>query len=387
MNQQLWQAQAQRMAGRMEQYLLDPTINHSATHALPQAVSLARDYLNNLLQPERAVRFVLAFHPRVERWAAWASWAPALDLAIEASAEHGSLPERIRLLNARSQAARELSDYAHARQVGGQALRLAEQHRDCALLATTHNKLGLIALRQGDLTTAQAQFALAAQIGAGHVTPLELGHYRNNLGLVAVQLLDYVTAEQAFSEALRHYTAAEAELAIARVQCNLADLQQRQGQLEAVPAALLTARDLFKKLQIHHDHGLTENSIGAIHYQLHQWAEADQAYHRALAIFEQVGALVLQTTVLANLVALYVDQQDWARAERAIADSSRLAELTGHLLLLGMIYVEQGKMMKARGRPQDARAAWQAAHAAFERCGAQAEAARVLALLEELDSA
>lgn len=386
MDQHPWQNHAERMARKMEVYLLDPAKPLTPAEAIPQAVNLAGDYVRYLHQPERTVSFVCAFHRTAERWSAWAAWFTALDLGLEASATHGTPAERIFLLNARGQAARELNQYEHARELGRQALQLAEQHGDPKLITPTHNKLGLLALRQNQLALAQEHFTLAYRIGVGHVLPLELGHYTINLGAVAVQQEDYIAAAQFFNQALTYYTEADAELAVAKVQCNLADLQRRQGTLREIPAALLQARELFQEREVWHNYGLAENDVGYIHYRLREWPEAEQAFLRALSTFERIGGLAMKATVMTNLVTLYVDWQSWARAEEYIQQGHQLAGLSGQPLVQARFRVDQGRMFLAQGRLADARAAWVEALAVQQAAHAEAEAATTQRWLDALDS-
>ena len=393
MDQQNWHDHAEQMADRMERILLDAHHEDTKASEINQAVSLAHDYLHYLGQPARAISFVRAFHRRAERRADWWSWSPALEIALRASVEYGSIADQIALLNALSQAARELNEYTQATEYGTRALDLARQHADPALLANTYNKLGILALRQGQLIEARNHFEQALNADPEQLTALERGHFALNLGTVSVQLKDYSTAEQRFREALKHYTAAGASLPIARVQFNLVDLRQRQGQLTTMPPELLAARDLFKAQQALYDYALAENAIGYVHYRLHESTEASAAYDRAFEMFHTLGSLSRKTMVLTNQVALAIDQQiarandqqDWSEAERLIAQGYQLAESCNNPLLIATLKYDHGRMFVAQDRISEARAVWQEALALYRANMLETDAAQLELLLASLD--
>ncbi len=132
MDQAFFRVQAANMARTQVQYLLKDLDRLSAETALSQAVGLIRDSVRHLREPGLAIRLAIAFHPMVERWAAWAFWATALDLVLPFA--HDS--DYIQLLLCRSQAARELGDYEAALAFATEARQLAEARDDAGLLAS-----------------------------------------------------------------------------------------------------------------------------------------------------------------------------------------------------------------------------------------------------------
>lgn len=368
MDRESFQRLALKMACTQEGYLLREQQRLVPTPNLHNAINLVHDYLGPLRQPLRAISFALAFHPIVERWAAWGAWASVLDDVLAVSERYVTPQQRIQLLNNRSQAARELQDDATALTTAHDALRLAIQQQDSTLEATALNKLGLALHRQDNLRAAQHHWEQAYRVGMELLAPLELGHISMNLGLIAVQQQRFTDAHALFQQALRYYTEQDDQLHIARVHCNIADLLSRQNQLETVPLTLLAARDLFKQRNVRFSYGLAENDIGCIYLSLGNCELADQAFQAALAIFEEMGAITAQARVLSNVVALHLMYEDWHRAELCSRRALHLAELAAKPLLVATIKLDQGRIFAAWGNWRQARQLWkEALHVQLER--------------------
>lgn len=383
MNREFFQRLALQMACRQEQHLL----REQQLFPIPDlhnATNLVRDYLGPLRRPLRAIDFALAFQPVVERWASWGIWAGLLDDVLAISEQYATPQQRIRLLNNRSQAARELQDDATALATANDALHLAMTQQDHTLEATALNKLGLALHRQDNLAAAQHHWEQAHTRGMGLLAPLELGHISMNLGLIAVQQQRYTDAHTLFEQALKYYTEQDDQLHIAKVHCNMADLLSRQDQLDAVPSTLLAARDLFKQRDVRFSYGLAENDIGCIHLSLDNCELADHAFHAALATFEEIGAITAQARVLSNVVALHVKREEWTQAERCGQRAIQLAELAAKPLLVATIKLDQGRIFAAAGNWRQARQLWEEAlHVQLER-DAHAAAQKTQQLLDTI---
>lgn len=352
--------------------------------ALPQSVRLVRDYVHHLNQPVRAVSFVLSFHATIERWSSWAVWAEVLDLLLNASGSHTTPQITIQLLNCRSQAARELADDDGARASATQALQLATELEDEALIASAYNKLGLVALRRDELETAATLLNKAYTMGRAVLSMVELGHISMNAGITAVQRGDLDQALQHFNTAIQHYELQDNPIHMAKAHCNLADLLRRKGILKEIPPTLLSARDLFKRLQAHYEYGLAENDIGCIHLSLNQYTLAEKALLRAKTTFEQLGAMTAKARVLSNLAALYVNTAQWPKAEAAIEEGRTLARLCHKPLLIATIDIDYGKLLYAQGDRTMAQQVWTAALAVQQSKGVHMAAARTAQLLHDL---
>lgn len=352
------QTVATRMAQTQARYLIANTSQLNPETATRMATSLVHDCLHHLDQRTLAIRFALDFHPHAARWSAWSSWAVALDEVLAAARSTDLVIEQIQLLNCRSQLARELGDPALARELAVQALQLAEaQHRpDLSGMALL--QLGVVALSQDNLVAAETYWQRAYALGALHLPPVQLGHISMNLGTVAEQRGQTAVAQQRFSQALQHYTAANDAFNIAKVNCNIAALCNQQQTLTEIPAEVIAARDVFKRIGAYYEYGLAENDVGYIALTLGQFVEAEAAFQAALQAFEQVGSLGKYALVLSNLAELYVTIGDWERATRTLGQARTLATVCQKPLLVTAIDVDHGRMFAAQGRLADARELW-----------------------------
>ncbi|HEY0605805.1 MAG TPA: tetratricopeptide repeat protein [Herpetosiphonaceae bacterium] len=387
MDLEFFRAQAIKMAAIQSEYLLRPSESLTPELAVPQAVTLLQDYVRHLDQPTRAVTFARAFHPLIERWAAWAPWVDALDMVLAVAAKHSSPLDTIHLLNIRSQAARELGDDKTALQTAEQALQLAEAQQDAVGIATSLNKLGLIAFKRDDLQVARQCWERAYAQGAGLLPATELGHITMNLGLVAVAQHRFQAADDYFQVALHYYQTQHEAISIAKIQCNIADLRIRQEQLDGIEAIVLAARETLKTIGAHYDYAMVENDIGCLYLKLEDFERAHQAFQSALRMLEQVGSLVGKARVLSNLAELYVTHQKWKLAETTLKEAQRLAEICHKPLFIAAVKVDRGRMLAMRDDPAGARQLLAEALAIQEQKGAHAIAQHTRRLIEQLKDA
>jgi tetratricopeptide (TPR) repeat protein len=359
MDQAFFRAQAGKMAQKQVHYLLEAPERLSVETSLSQAVGLIRDCVRHLGLPDLAIRLALEFHPAVERWAAWAFWVTALDLVVPLAREEGRPDARILLC--RSQAARELGDYAMARELAVEARDLAEARQEKALLAMALNKIGMIAWRRHQLPEAREALEEAYRHGRDLLEPVELGHIQLNLGIVAVHQDRLAEARSLFNQALAHYKAASDSLHVAKVQCNLADLLRRQGDLRQAVSTIEPALKILRDMGAVYSYGLAENDRGYILLSLQDYDRAREAFETALETLRQVGAVRRQAWVLSNIVELYVTMGEWGQAEATIREARTIATLADLRWILANIDVDEGRMLAARGYPDQARAVWERA--------------------------
>lgn len=352
------QTLATRMAQIQARYLIAKATQLSPETATRMATSLVHDCLHHLDQQTLAIRFALDFHPTAARWSAWSSWAVALDETLPAACSSDLVTEQIQLLNCRSQVARELGDPRMAQQLALQALQLAEAQQLAGLSGMALIHLGVVAFGQDDLPAAQAYWQRAYALGAAHLPPVQLGHISMNLGTVAVQRGQTTVAQQQFSQALQHYSDANDEFNIAKVNCNIAALRNQQQTLTEIPAEVIAARAVFKRIDARYDYGLAENDVGYIALTLGQFEQAEAAFQAALEAFKQIGSLGKYALVLSNLAELYVTTGDWERATRTLDEARTLAGVCQKPLLVTAIDVDQGRMFAAQGRLVAAREVW-----------------------------
>jgi tetratricopeptide (TPR) repeat protein len=355
------QAQAIRMAYIQADYLLGEREHVAPNILLSQAVRLVNDCIRHLNEPLLAIKVALNFHSKVQQWASWAGWDAALDLVLEVNRPSLTTEDQIRLLNHLSQTARELGDYAIATERATVALQLAQVENNPALIALTLNKLGMIELKRDNLVAAQSYLKDALKFGQDLLPNLELGHICLNLGVIAVSQGAFTDGYRYFEQALAYYEMEHDALHLTKVQCNIVDLQRRQGHFRAAPKTLLAALDVFEGMNARYECALTRNDLGCAYLSLRQFEPALAAFQAAVEEFEQLGDLGATARIRANIVELLVTAQRWDDATTAIGEARRLATICEKPLLLARIAVDEGQMLAALGKYQEARRAWEEA--------------------------
>lgn len=372
------------MARIQAHYLLDDRSKLAMETSLPQAVGLIRDCMRQLHQPDLAVEVALGFHPVVERWAAWGPWAAALDTILDSGRTRSATADTIRLLNCRSQAARELGDFDTAETTALAALHLAEARGDAVLLAITLNKLGVIAYRHDHLVDALSYWTDAYTVGAQRAPNAELGHLSLNLGIIAVQQGRFAEAHERFNQALGHYKVAGDALHIAKVQCAIGDFQGREGHYAEARQTLLEALDALRMIDARYEYAFAWNDLGCLYMKAGAWEPALEAFTSAVAGLERLGALSAKAWVLGNMVELYVTTAQWEQAQATIKQARELALVCGKPLVVAAIDVDTGRMFAAQGNYAEARKMWIGALQVQQAKGAELDAQHTLDLLADL---
>jgi len=326
----------------------------------------------------------LDFHGLVDRWSSWGLWATALDMAMSVSQIAGTIADQIRLLNYRSQAARELGKYQEALDYATQALRLAKRGAEPILLAISLNKIGLARLAHDELPAAQTYLEQAYTSGSDCLPPLELGHICMNLGLVAMRRGYLSDADTFFRKALDYYQTGDDAVCIAKALCSLVDIKRRAGSLTSIPQELLRAREIFHQFGVRYESGLAENDIGCIYLALGKFDQARQTFEAAIEISEHIGTITLKARVLSNLGELYVTHSEWDAAARTLEEARRLALLCEKPLLVATIDVDRGRLLLAQGNREGAQRLWQEALTVQEMQGADGAAQYTQQLLDTI---
>ena len=381
--QEYFQERAIAMARKQATHFLqDPGL--PPEKGLPHAVNLVRDCVYHLHQPALAIGFVLGFHPMVERWSTWSAWTPVLDLALSLDRHHLNVESEIRLLNCRSQAARELRDYDTALAMATHALQLAEVHDDPALIAASLNKIGRVHDEREDLSAAWAAYEQAYILGQEHLPLLELGHISLNLGNIAARQRRFDEAERRYARAREYYLAANDVVHVAKLECNVVDLHLRTGRLEVIPPTIWEALESLRATGARHVYALAYNDLGYLHFKLGDYVAAQRAFETSIAEAEAIGALIVKTRALGNLGELYVTTREWAAAEAVLAETRELAILCEKPCMAAVADVDRGRMLADQGKYAEARLVCEAAHKVLMTHGDLFNADQARRLLDEL---
>lgn len=386
MQQAYFREYALQMAHTQADYLVKNTAQVAANTVVPQAVQLIVDCVHHLHLPVLAVEVALRLHPVVERWAAWMAWAEALDALLTLPEDAYEVPDRIRLLHNRNHAACELGDHAAAAHVAETALRLAEAQADHTLIALSLHEVALIAYHCDNLALADMYWKHAYDLGASLFPPLKLGHICMNMGLVAVAQGAFDAAHQDFNKAFTYYQVQNDPISLARLQCNIADLQRRQGQFAEAVATLLAARATLDKSGAWYEHAMAGNGLGCVYLEMQQFHLAATVFEATIQTFDKIGSLSGKALVLSNLAELYVTTEQWQQARTTLQEARELATLCQKSLLVAAVDVDQGRMLAAHGEYAAAQHIWQGALAIQKEHGALQTAEQTWQLLASLSN-
>jgi tetratricopeptide (TPR) repeat protein len=359
MDRAFYHRQAAVMARTQASYLLSNTIDLPAEMVVTQAVRLVRDCVHYLNIPALAVEVALGLHLVVERWTAWTAWSEALDTLLHLSQDAYPISDRIHLLHNRNHAACEVGDVATAILSAKTALQLAEAHDDKVLIALSLHELALAEYHRDDLVPAQQHWRHAYRLGCALLPPVKIGHMCMNLGLIAVAQGQFEEAYQRYAQAQHYYHSVNDGVHVAKVQCNIASVQRREGRWADAIRTLQAACTTLREADAPYAYALAENDLGYTYLASSNFDYALSAFHTAMHVFDKVRSLDGQALVLSNIAELYVTTAQWQQAEATLQDARELAVLCGRPLLIAAIDVDRGRMYAAQGEYDTARQLWQ----------------------------
>ena len=260
-----------------------------------------------------------------------------------------------------------------------QALGLAQQTNDWALLARIYDGLGNAYHRQGNYkaATEHLQYAIEIHERIGDEQGAILS--RGNLGNVYDGQGDYEQAVKAFKDVLELANRAGAEQPAGQAYCNLGKAYYRQGLgdlamdmgLKSLRIALrvgdqLTAANAYEVL-------------GALRSQQGDHATAVQLARKGLEIKERLGMEPDLARGYANLAHEYTRMGDLMLAFLSYDRALAFHERTGNGHGVAQTHLYMGNLYRQQGKSAQARQEYRLAQAAFEaigECENAAQAAR-----------
>lgn len=248
---------------------------------------VARENLNDAQQRDLDITLADAHAARGEYEMARALYERALPRAA-------TLSQRANLLQRIGAADYQLGNYARAIQQQQASLELAAQANDIAAQARAMDGLGLAYWHHGDQTNA--------------VTFLE--HSRR----LSLELGD--------------------TLQLANAEFNLAGILMEQGKYLAAIEAAERALALDEQLGHPTLAARTLSLLGACYFSLQAFDKASVYYERALTASRTHGDMLGAALAQANLAELYMQQQEYGAAAKAISDAVRQFRLLKHDFLL-----------------------------------------------------
>jgi tetratricopeptide (TPR) repeat protein len=293
--------------------------------------------------------------------------------------------------------------------------------RDPRVAATAGLCLGRIAWKRGQLDIALARCEEARDL------TIQLGdvdlraRVENAMGVLHVARAEYAQAKAAYGVALEltHDAATRAKIVL-----NLGVIANIQGSLDQARRYYEQSLGLAREADDDRGEALALHNIGMLHADQGAWDEAEEAYRDALALFELQGNKQMIANVLANrsevsygrgrtqegigqcdlALATYAEIGDelgrgealrWkahglqklrrsGAAVLALNESIRIAQRTHTTLLEAEATRELGKVMKADGRPREARTVFTRALELLRELGAERDVAETASELEKL---
>ncbi|HXF63135.1 MAG TPA: hypothetical protein VNK95_16030 [Caldilineaceae bacterium] len=328
-----WQAQRVRWTAYYEQHLQDRLrwAKHfiAERHRQPARLKAHVASLFALLRQARArpafhplaVEVIAALHPWPGRWGRWSEWEEALCWAVAVCAQAGWPAQQARFLGELAHILFYTGRPTEAAEVGQGAIALAQQHGEALALAYGGTALVASLVIAGQRAAAQATLA---------------------------RLLDDALVRAPCEPAQAR--------AAAMLRLKAADLQRRQGNLEAAVAAVSEVIALLERLAADDAHLLAhahrDRSVMALALGDYDLAAAD--LDRAQALFAQAEELFGLALVFSSRGLLAWNRGDLVEAEAAIRQGIALTEQVNaqwHLVHeignLGLVYLCQGELHRA----------------------------------------
>jgi CHAT domain-containing protein len=211
----------------------------------------------------------------------------------------------------------KVGDFAEARVLGEESLRLKVREGMAAELSRSYNTLGLVAIADYRLADAEQLFGEAERTARITGDVEGQGRARGNLGLVATYVGDHAAAEQHFRTQLHIGAAIGNDRFRANAFANLGMLRHWSGAPAAAVAQIDSARSLYRKLG--HEDG-EPNALG-------QLAEA----YAAFGDFRRAFAAVDTAIDTARRLGLRAEEEENLRLAAGL--HARTGDLRGAITL------------------------------------------------------
>ena len=245
----------------------------------------------------------------------------------------------------------------------------------------------------------------------------------NAVGVLRVARGEYEQARAAYAVAL---DLTDDIITRAKIALNLGVIANIQSQFDAALLQYQRSQALFAEGADDKGVALALHNIGMLRSDRGEWDEADEAFGRALALFESQGNTQMIANVLINrsevyygrdlpheaiancdlALAMYAEVGDelgrgetlrwkahglrrllrYDEAELALTEAIRIADRTRAKLLQAEVLRETGLVRRAQRRDADARTVLSKALALFKELGADREVADVTRLIGEIST-
>jgi tetratricopeptide (TPR) repeat protein len=227
----------------------------------------------------------------------------ALELEEQAEAADKPMPELAQLRRQLGETCYGLGDYARARELLYESLKLSMVSGDMAGLARSMNILGNIALAFGEYNEAKQLLEQSIAMCQSSGNRLELGKATRSLGVVLDSIGERAEAKKLFEESLTILTEVNDHLGMAGALTNLATLARDEGDHAEARRLFEAGLAQFEAIDFAWGIAYTLTSLGLSVDALGEHHEARALHERALAICRQIGhkwGMAYSLTNLAN---------------------------------------------------------------------------------------
>jgi len=278
-------------------------------------------------------------------------------------------------------------DYAGARRLYEESLRIGEELDDRAGVALSRWGLGNLAQDQGNYAEAECQWQAALEVFR------ELGDRKNeagvlhNLGRLAQARGDYAEARRLYGEAAEVFRNLGARREQATVLHNLGVLAQAQGDYAEARRLYGEAAEVFRDLGARREQAAVLHQLGNLAQAQGDYAEARRLYEESLRIREELGDRAGVAQTIHNLGALAWTRGGYAEARRLYEESLRIKEELGDRAGVARSLHQLGMLAQAQGDYAEARRLYEESLRTFEALGDRADVANGLGRLGRLHEA
>ena len=273
-----------------------------------------------------------------------------------AAADHadGLAPdERLEVLETLASAHRGLDEADAALAIAEEAVGLAEQLGDAALLARSLNGLGKIHQLASRYDQARAAFERAGEV-AGEAVPLELARSHRALARLCFFAGDmdaaYRHGRQALILARRHAAPAERAQVLAEVG---ETFQGEEERLQEGMACLEEAQAIARDLQDRHLESMAAAGLGNLQIALGQLAGAKVSFVRAAELFEAIGNAGEGLFARLNLALVAEEQGHFGEAEERAAGVAAEARRLNRKFPMAAAMAVEGSAQAHQGRTSE----------------------------------
>ncbi|MCB8944025.1 MAG: tetratricopeptide repeat protein [Ardenticatenaceae bacterium] len=322
--------------------------------ALQLSLTLPPEAITPAFQEVWQRLFVFIFR-YVERRGHTAVWLPVLEAICDKFTDWPDV--HVALLNRVGELHRMQHDLPLAVEMHQQALELAQQYEEAAVIAQAHLNLGndYLLAKQYDLAVEHGRLALYEfeQLG---LSGRERAAVLNLLGTAARRQGDLDQARILLQEAASIWSRLKHQPELVRTLHNLALAFQSQQDWESAQKYIAEAKVVLSTTASELDRTLIYLAEGAVYFEQSQYQQAAIAFNRInLAYLRQANHIVYQAYTLNNLGNVAYALKRYSEAEKLFLESIQLwqyltepLEMANSLGVLGDVFLAQGKQEDAK---------------------------------------